>query len=238
MENIIRKIFSKKIDENVHDDFVKFSRGNFKDKYLLEAKKQKDKWSIKTSAEFANFLVRKCLENVKSDIEVKGVIVSTFDIREKMGGFVFSPGEKVKKFMGIKQLQVEGKIKPQRIIEVMDKFPRAFYALSFSGDDFELKIKPKAPKSAKPSAGGEKEASADFCSLKTSNKEIVNDLFFDIDNFNEIAIKHEILIKEIILPSGETNPEKLRENAKRKGKIIRKISVDGKEIVRESDFEA
>ena len=238
MENTIRKIFSGKIDGSVHDEFVKFGRGNFKDKYLIEAKKQKDKFSIKTSAEFANFLVRKCLEDAEEEVEVKGVIVSTFDIREKMGGFVFSPEEKVKKFMGVKQLQVDGKIKPQRIIEVMNKFPRAFYALSFLTKNNELKIKPKAPKSAKPSAKGEKEASADFCSLKTTDREVVNDLFFDIGDFNEVAIKHEIIIKEIILPKGETDPEKLRENAKRKGKIIRKIVVDGKEITKEKDFEA
>ena len=35
-ENIVRKIFKGKFDENVHNDFVKYSKGVFKDKYLLE----------------------------------------------------------------------------------------------------------------------------------------------------------------------------------------------------------
>ncbi|MCX8159045.1 MAG: hypothetical protein N3D20_02015 [Candidatus Pacearchaeota archaeon] len=238
MENIIKKIFFKKIDESVHNDFVKYGRGNFKDKYLIDAKKQKDKWSIKTSAEFANYLVRRCLEKVSGEIEVKGIIVSTFDLREGMGGYVFDKNEEIKKAMGVKKMKVDSRIDVKRIKEVMERFPKAFYALSFSGKDFELKIKAKAPKSAKPSAGGEKEASADFCSLKTSDRGIVNDLIFDVPDFNEVSIKHEIVVNEIILPKGEKDPVKLRENSIRKGKIIRKIIIDGKETKKEADFEA
>jgi hypothetical protein len=41
---------------------------------------------------------------------------------------------------------------------------RGLFCSDFSLPDYELKIKPKAPKSAKPSTSGEKEAKADFCS--------------------------------------------------------------------------
>ena len=68
MENAIAKIFSGKIDEEVHSNFVKFSCGIFQDRYLMEAKKQKDKWSIKTSSEFANFFAKRLLEKSKGDI--------------------------------------------------------------------------------------------------------------------------------------------------------------------------
>ena len=83
MESTIKKIFSKKADEIVHGEFVKYSRGVFNDKYLVEAKKVKDKWNIKTSNEFANFFVRTLLEENPGEIDIKGVIVATFDISKE-----------------------------------------------------------------------------------------------------------------------------------------------------------
>jgi hypothetical protein len=237
MESAIKKIFSGRTDAEVHSEFVKFSKGVFGGRYLLEAKKQKDRWSIKTGAEFANFLVGKCLEEVSGKIFVKGIITSTFDIRTGMGGFVFNPEEEVKQFMGIKQLKVDCEAESRRIAEVMNKFPRAFFALSFSTGKSELKIKAKAPKSAKPSAGGEKEPKAEFCSLKTSNRQIVDDLFFDNPDFNRISIKHTIKINEILIPKGISSPVEMREKAVRKGVIVREVEADGRKSSREAKFE-
>lgn len=234
MNSAIYKIFHNGIDEQVHNEFVKFSKGVFQDRYLVDAKKQKDKWSIKTGPEFANFLVRRCLNNAGSEVSVKGVIVSAIDIRDKIKMNISG----VKQFMGIKQYQVEGKVKKEDIIASMEAMPKVFYALSFTTDKDELKIKAKAPKSAKPAATGDKEPKAEFCSLKTSDESITKDLFFDCPSFNEINIKHIIEIKEIILPKGEKDPVKLRENAVRKGVVKRMLNIDGKREVKEKDFEA
>ena len=77
MKNVINKIFSNETDSEVHDDFVKFSRGRFENRYLLEGKKQADKWAVKSSAEFANYFVRRCLEKISGEVQMKGVIVTT-----------------------------------------------------------------------------------------------------------------------------------------------------------------
>ena len=116
--------------------------------------------------------------------------------------------------------------------------PRAFLGLSFSFDDNELKIKPKAPKSAKPSSDSEKGPKVDFCKLKTRDKEVAKDLFFDIDDFKQAEVKHEFIIEEITAPSNEPDPIKMREKAVRKGKLIRKIEVDGVKQVKEYVFSA
>lgn len=234
MESVLKNIFLGKNDESVHNELIKFSRGNFDNRYLIEAKKQAGRWSIKTSAEFTNFLVRSCLKELRGEIDVKGVIVATFDVSSE-AGFDISG---TKQFMGIKQAVVDTKTSADKIIKLMDKYPKAFFALSFSGMGFELKVKAKAPKSAKPSTKGESGVKADFCSLKTSDTEIINDLFFDAPNFKEIKINHTIQINEIALPRGEKDPIKIRENAVRKGKIIRKILVDGKSLKKEAGFEA
>ncbi|MEK6825622.1 MAG: hypothetical protein AABY00_02440, partial [Nanoarchaeota archaeon] len=234
MESVIKKIFSEKSDEAVHGEFIKFSKGVFGNKYLLDAKKQKLGWTIKTSAEYVNTLVRNCLEKMSGEIGVTGVIVATFHVGEKAQ----FPIERVKQFMGIKQAVVNTTTTPRKILSLMDEYPRAFFALSFSTPLVSIKTKAKAPKSSKPASSGEKEVSADFCTLKTSDPSIVKDLFFDCPDFTEISIKHILNIKEITLPKGVSDPVQIREQAKRKGTITRIIKVDGKEIRKEIEFEA
>ncbi|MEK6928286.1 MAG: hypothetical protein AABX11_07680 [Nanoarchaeota archaeon] len=234
MEHVLRTISLGKTSEELHSEFVKYSRGAFTNKYLLDAKKQKDAWSIKAGAEFANVLVRMCLEKVKEDIDVTGVIVATFDVASKAS----FPIQNVKQFMGIKQAVVNSKISPDKIIKMMNEFPRAFYALSFANEDFTLKIKAKAPKSAKPATAGGKEPKAEFCSLKTKDAEIVKELFFDFPDFKEIKVNHTLNIKDIELPKGITEPAMIREKAVRKGVLTRVVKIDEVEHRKEYGFSA
>lgn len=233
---IIKKIFEKKSDEEVHSDFLKFSRGDFSSKYLIDAKKQKDKWVIKTGPEFVNSLVKLGLSKVKDKVAVTGVIVSTFNIKDE----IKFPIKDMKQFMGIKQQVIDTEVSKNELLALMEKFPRVFYALSFSLPDFELKIKAKAPKSAKPATGGEKEKGADFCSLKTTDPSIVKELFFDYPNFTQIAIRHTIKIQEIIYPKDMKGmkPEEVREKSKRKGILVRDAEVDGVKKTTQANFEA
>lgn len=228
---ILKKIFNKISDEEVHSDFLKFGKGVFSDKYLLEAKRQKDKWVVKTGPEFANDLVKSILQDSPGSFDFSGVVVSTLEM-----DIPFSDGKK--QFMGIKQYKVNSKINSKDILEVMDKYPRAFFALSFKTADSELKIKAKAPKSAKPSTKGDKEAKADFCSLKTTNKKIIGELFFDFPDFDVISIRHTINVDSIIYPAGVQNmkPEEVRFASKRKGSITREVSIDGKTEFNKIDF--
>jgi len=232
VENTIKKIFSGKVDSEVHNEFIKFGKGNFSNRYLADAKKQKDKWAIKTNGEYANFLVKKCLEKAVGDVDVKGVIV----VSTPIDGAVGFPIERIKQFMGVKQAVINTKTSPKKILEAMEKFQKAFFALSFSTNDSNLKVKAKAPKSAKPASAGGKAPSPDFCSLKTTDKSIVDDLFFDYPNFTEISARHTLQINQIIMPKGETDPVKIRALAQRKGKLIRDVNVDGLANKSEKEF--
>lgn len=228
----IKKIFSGIFDEEVHSDFLKFGKGEFKDKYLIDGKKQADKWIIKTGPEFANYLVRLALEKAKGKVKVTGVVVSTLQMD-------ISISKDLKQFMGIKQYKVDTETEASVILDLMKKYPRAFFALSFVLPDLELKIKPKAPKSAKPSTS-EKEPKAEFCSLKTTDEKIAKELFFDTSFVKEVAIKHIVKIDQIVYPKdfAKMKPEDVREQSKRKGVIVRQITADGKVEVREAKFEA
>lgn len=234
MKSVLAKIFSGECDDEVHIEFIKFGKGIYENRYLIDVKKQKKAWSVKTSAEFANFLVRACLEETEQEVAVKGVIISTFDIASKAGFQIAG----VKKYLGITQAVIDTTVAPQKILALMNAYPRAFYALSFSTPASALKVKPKAPKSGKPAANGEKEVAANFCSLRTTNAELVKELLFDVPDASEVKIRHTLAINEIVLPQNVSDTVQLREQAKRKGTITRFVRADGAESKGEVEFEA
>jgi hypothetical protein len=231
MSSVLKKIFQGKTDEEVHSEFIKYGKGEFRDRYVIEGKKQKDAWKIKTSSEFANYFVKQGLGNYKGEIQIKGIIVSTNDISSDCK---FEIG-KVKKYMGISQFVIDTKIIPSVMFDLMEKYPRAFYALSFSYPEFELKVKAKPPKTGKPGKSADENPTADFCSLKTNNKKIIEDLFFDNSSFKECFIKHIVEINDIEIPKNIENPKEMREKSIRKGIMKRFAQFDG--IKKESSKE-
>jgi|APSaa5957512576_1039674.scaffolds.fasta_scaffold00047_25 hypothetical protein len=230
---IIKKIFDGDFDEGVHVAFLKFGRGVYRNKYLIEGKRQAKNWAVKTGAEYANFLVRRCLERVGGSVKVTGVIVSTLDLRDEIKFEL----KKVGNFQGVRKHVVDCEIEGEEIFALMDKYPKAFFALSFKGDDFVLKIKPKAPASGKPGKEKGDGPKADFCTLKTLDEGILKELFFDIVKFENVRIAHEIDVTDIVYPADieSLKPAEIREMAKRKGVLKRVVDVDGD--MRESSAE-
>lgn len=234
---VIKKIFDGNFDEEIHSDFLKFGRGDYKDRYLLEGKKQGGgKWAIKAGPEFVNFLVKKCLGKVSGKVAVKGIIVSTMDLRKEVSFDIKKAGN----FQGVRKIQLETEVEALEILKLMEKYPRVFFALSFKGDNFDLKVKAKAPKSGKPGKESEDGPVADFCSLKTEDNSIVQELFFDVADFKEISVRHLIKVDGIVYPKDmlTMRPEDVREQSKRKGILIRTAIVDGKEKLSQANFVA
>ena len=233
MNFFIKKIFDGKVDESVHLQFQKFSRGEFKDKAMIKAKNSKGKYTIYTTYEYANELVRACGELLGSDkTKVTGVIVTADDLTGKLDF------KEKKQFMGVKRYIMDNEISGDEIVSLCDKLPLAFFGLSFKVGDTELKIKAKSPKSAKPSSKGGPKPKINFCKLKTTNKSLVNGLIFNDLDFKEVGIVHVFVIEDIIVDSSIQDPKEMREKAKRKGKIIRKLVIDEKEKTVEKIFEA
>jgi len=238
--NFIKKIFEGEKDKDAHLQFQKFSKGEFQNRALIEVKNSKDKSTIKTSPEFANELVKIMAEkliNKGGNVRVTGCIVSTLDLKDEI------EFKEIKQFQGVKRYLIDKEMSGQEIKELIKKLPKNFFGLSFSVNaDNQLKIKPKAPKSGKPGKKSE-EPKADFCSLKTSDLEIAKNFIFERPklDFKDAKINHTYLIEEIIIPEEikkEGDFKKMREEAIRKGKIIRKVNIDGKESISEKEFEA
>ena len=228
--NFIKKIFKDNVDEIVHLQFQKFSKGEFRNKAIIEAKNSKGKYTIKTSAEFANGFVRIMAEKLGEDkTNVTGAIVSTSDLTGELDF------QNKKQFQGVKRYLIEKEMSGKEMINLLNKFPKTFFALTFNVGEEKLKIKPKAPKAAKPGKGKES-PKADFCSLKTTDKEIGESFVFEKTDFKTAKINHTFFIEGIIMPEGETDFAKIREIAKKKGKIVRNAIIDEKEVVSEKEF--
>lgn len=233
--NFIKKIFDKRCDEKVHLQFQKFSKGEFKNRALIEVKKTGKGWAIKTSAEFANELVRIMAEKLgDAKTRVTGAIVSTQDLT----GIEFKDK---KQFQGVKRYLIDNSMSGKEILNMLDEFPKNFFALSFDIEDEKLKIKPKAPKSGKPGKEKEGGPKADFCSLKTTEEKIVKSFVFEKEDFKSARINHIFIIERIEIPAELKDSKdfaKIREESKRVGKVIRNAIIDGQEMNSEEEFSA
>ena len=232
--NFIKKIADKNFDDSVHLQFQKFSKGEFRDKAVIEAKNSKGNYTIKTSAEFANELVKLIAEKVGSEkVKVTGAIVSTMDLKNDL------EFKEVKQFQGVKRYLIDTEMSGDEIINLLNKFPKNFFALSFNTPDGKniLKIKPKAPKSGKPGKGDEN-PKADFCVLKTNDSEIGRSFVFEVPDFKEAKINHYFYIDKIEIPEELKNSKEfalVREKSLRVGRVLRKSEIDGNS--KEESFE-
>jgi len=232
--NFIKKIFKNQPDNSVHLQFQKFGKGEFRNRALINARKSGNKYTILTTAEFANELVREVAGKLGGNkVRVTGAIVSTNDLKEELDF------KEIKQFQGVKRYIIDEEMDGEEILSLLEKFPKAFFALSFNcdKDSTSLKIKPKAPKSGKPGKKGEK-PKPNFCRITTTDKMLAEDFIFEVSDFKKVEINHEFIINEIIKPEGETDYARMRELAKRKGEIIREALIDGKEIRKKIEFEA
>ncbi len=234
--NFIKKAFDKKEDEDLHLQFMKFSKGEFRNRAIINAKRVGEKYTINTSSEFANELVKEFGRVIKEKTtRVMGAIVSTSDLT---GEIDF---KEKKQFQGVKRYLIDKEMSGKEILEIVDKFPKSFFGLSFempNGD--KLKIKPKAPKSGKPGKG-DAAPKADFCKLITTDKNLGGSFVFEKPDFKKAEIKHTFFIEKIEIPESLKKSEDfalIRERSIRIGKILREGIIDEVPTKREFEFRA
>jgi hypothetical protein len=221
MDCFIKKIFLEHCDEQVHRQFVRFGKGTFPGRAALNLQKG-EKIKLGGSFEFANDFVN--LASELGDAKFSGGILSREEISELGGG---------KKKTGVIGYAVEN-INSEKIKEIRDKVYTML--LDAEGPGISLKMKKKLPK---PGKSSELKIDDKFCILEADIKfwPQIRD-FFMLPDCKKAKIFHTYCISEIILPKGEKDFSKIRELAKRKGKITRKMNIDGREEQKEKEFEA
>lgn len=232
--NFIKKIFENNIDEDVHRQFKRFSKGNFERRAAVEISAGKDV-KVKTSFEFANEFAKYLAGTIKNSTHVTGGIITTKDIKPGLGFEIAN----IKQFAGVKTYEIDTDISKEDLLKVMNGFPDAVFCLSFGTDYGGLKTKVKTPKAPKPGKGDEEDVKADYCTFVTKDLNFKKEFAFDFkEDFKKFKAVHDFIITELVVPKEYENDfEKARIHAKRKGKIIRKLDADGKTFIKEINFE-
>ncbi len=232
--NFILKIFQGKIDKTVHTQFVRFGKGTFENKAVMNVRSN-NKIKVSTTFELVNDLVLFAAE-LAERLSVSGIILSKhsnkFDAELKD---LLGKGEKKKNlssFSITKELSLEELKKIAKI---------AYYMLlDCNAPGIGLSIKKKLPKPKSQRRDKPPKIDDKFCVLELDKKfqqQLHNEFLFDLPHeFKKIRIDHCYVITDIVMPKGERDFALLRLLAKRKGKVVRHAIVDGKESVSEKSF--
>ena len=220
--NFIKKVFEGVKDDFVHNQFVRFGKGEYGGRAVLSLWKTK-KIKVKSSFEYANDFVL-FVANLEN-LNFKGFIWSKNEIEglsgeKKAGKYIYE----VSNFTS------------EQVKEFSEK--AYYFLLNCDAEEIKLKIKKKLPKPGK----GEGKVDDKFCQLELDEKyysKFKEDFFWDVPEGKKIEIAHKFVITEIVMPKTEEKDfAKIREMALRKGKIIREGEIDGKEYKKEFDLEA
>jgi len=173
--NFIKKIFLDKADNEVHKQFVRFSKGRFANRAIARIKKGK-----------------------KISIRTKPVSLSKSEL-----------------------------------INLYEKYKDIFLLLNLECGNCSLKCKQNLPK---PGSGKQSEDEAemkkvDFCKA-VFEKDLSEEFIWEKKDFKEAEASHIFVIDELVVPKElENDYARARIEAKRKGKIIRELTIDGEKKI-------
>jgi len=216
MKSFIRGIIEGQADAESHMYFIRFGKGRYRKRFLIKLMKGKN-IKVKTSFEFANELFALAKELGLSNFSGKVLT------KEKVNGL------NGKKKAGLFAYDAEN--------STLNEFGRIYYALvDGESPGIRLKMKKALPKPGK----GEEKIDDSFCTIEAGLEHwnsVKEAFLWDVPECKKAVVEHELLINEIIMPENEKDPARIRELAKRKGKLIRKINADGNETAKEYDLE-
>ncbi len=136
------------------------------------------------------------------------------------------------------EYNVEGKIKRNSLDKIY--YESYYLLLDINAKGIDFKCKKKLPKITL--GEGDVKLNPAFFSLKLDEMyfdEFKKEFLFDIPNAKKIDISHTIVVDDIIIPKElekSNDYEKIRQEALKKGKIIRNINADGKKMIKEYEF--
>jgi len=229
--NFIRKIWLDNADEKAHAQFIRFSRGTFENRAVISINKSKI-IKLRSTFEFANDFVLFLAE--LPNVNFSGVILS----RENLGEIFLKNGVEIdeSKKKGL-FVYITRDVSSKTVAEIKDKI--YCMLLDAEAPGISLKTKKKLPK---PGKSGAEKIDGKFCILELDEKfykQFHEDFLFGLPyEFKKAKVRHTFVISDIILPKGEKDFERIRLDARKKGKIIRQAEVDGNIIQQEKAFEA
>jgi hypothetical protein len=223
----IKQLLEGKPQEWVHLQFTRYGRGQF-DGPALEVDVGKD-IKFKGTVEFSTLMAELVASN-GGDFKAEGAIFAKIDFREELTKAGIEFDDKSKPKQGFFVAQISGEFPGATIAQLCSKIPHATVLLNLTGAKGKLKCKKKPPK-----PGSEKELEFLSGSMDLSAMgRLKDEVFFGGGDFKKGKVENEIAISELLIPPGMGAAE-ARLNAKRKGKVVRKMTLDG--VEKKSEFQ-
>jgi hypothetical protein len=220
--NFIKQLFNEENSEETHNQFVRYGLGKYEPKAGVMIGNGPT-MKIYTSFEYTNYIVELMAKNLKGNIAVKGKLFCKIELPDSV------------KKRGFFLVEIDQEYSQEELLQLIEERKEDSHLLLSMPS--HLKIKPKMfnprgkfdPKYITISTKDE--------SLK---KVLMDEFAFDIkQDFKKAEITHTYNIEEIIVPEEfASDPLQARLNAKRKGTIDRKISVDDSETKNTIQFSA
>jgi len=233
MNFMYRLLKEKLVDEDIHRQFRRFSKGIFEKKAMVYFGIRRNNVKIKTTYEYCNDLVELFIRKARGVIQVSGFISGGRNFAKETSYEFIECKNRMRTF--------KGQLKPfecsvDELKKLYETFKDDFILLNLSADNCWLKCKNNLPKPGKESVKKTGEARIDFCSGEFEF-DIISEFSFDATPSKDFKVEHRIEVEEIIAPSGVSDMAKIRLMAKRKGTITREMDVDGKKVFKEYEFE-
>ena len=233
MRCFIKSVWEGK-GEEAHPYFVRFGKGRYENRAVLNLQKT-TKIKLRGSFEWANDFVEMVSEFGGG--KVSGEVLSKEDISDFFRKNNLKGNSEAKKG----GLFYKNNLPEQNLsMDVLKELVEVSYVtlLDITGVGFVVKVKKKLPKPGKSKEG---KIDSKFCQLEADLRywPAIKEAFM-LPECKKAKMSHEFIIEEIIIPeeSKEEDFAKIREVAKRKGKIIRKVEADKKESREEKEFVA
>ena len=222
--NFVKDLCSGKKDEYIHKQFIRYGKGEY-ERLFFTIKKGKI-LLIKSSYDFTNDFVRIIADNLNEKVEITGKIVGTSDFEKDWEFSAYT------KRMGVYSGEFSGTFDQQKLKKLFEVFKIRHMLVNIKGANFRLSCGKSVPK-----PGGK--IKDNFCSAALPLN-LIEEFCFDCDKeFNVLKIKTKLIIDEVVVPKEYLNDfSKARQFGVRKGKLIREIDIDGKQVVKEYKLEA
>ncbi|MBT4334221.1 hypothetical protein HOD61_00165 [archaeon] len=166
---------------------------------------------------------------------VKGLlkVSASYDLAKDIARMIANTSNKIsikgKVIKSKKKEEFDEVVTKERLLALIEE--NDFFLLHLTAGDYSLKVGKSIPKPGK-------ELKVNWCKavLPVEN---AKDFAFDFELKKKAEISHDFVIEDIIVPKEYVDDfQKARMFSKRKGKIIRRIIIDGEETETETEFKA
>jgi hypothetical protein len=225
--DFIHGIYEKNIQDHIHRKFVKYGVGEFEREVIYL--KTGSNVHIQAGIDYLDILFFILGKYAEQDISITGDLVTSEDIKDDLHSFGITPvSSRAKKY------SLRETFTPSRLQDFLKQFSCYYMLFSAKSGKNSITVKKSLPQKGSLI---EKLVSAKFD--KKYSKDIQDDFLFDWQgDFKQAELHHTYIIEELIVDSDllKRDAAQARLEAKRKGKILRRKTIDGIESATEIEM--